>query len=149
MHNINTFILSHQFNILLQFPGDSIEFSQDFPITYVPGCYAENLPSLVHLPMLNTYHVPHTILSPKHKRLKKYTLSIVSIYVHSTLVLLNYFLNLLTPVEMQGTLKCVSSDIFPSQWRILRQCQSVYCIHKKAYNMYVTSVQNYLKAAMN
>lgn len=77
MHNINTFILSHQFNILLQFSRDSIEFSHYFSITYnVPGCNAEILSSSVHLPVLYTYHGPHTILSPGHKRLSTYSFNI-------------------------------------------------------------------------
>lgn len=58
------------------------------------------------------------------------------LYIHSISVLLNYFLNLLTSVKMQGTLQCVLSDIFTLQWRILRQCQNVYYMHRKARHKY-------------
>lgn len=51
--------------------------------------------------------------------------------VHSTLMVLNYFLNLQTPIKMQGTLKCVLSDVSfynEEHWGNARMC--ITCMGK-------------------
>ena len=70
------------------------------------------------------------------------------LYVYSTSGALNCFLNR-TLTNIQGSLNCVLSDIFTFQWYILSQYQNVYYTHRKAHDVYITSVQNYLKTAMN
>lgn len=89
--------------------------------------------------------MPDTILSPGDKRLKQHKLSTCSFNISDIELLPK------SPKTSQDTktLKCVLSDISLYNEEILKQCQNLCHMHRKACNMYVASVQNYLKIALN